>query len=125
MSTPGEVVTPKGDIELNAGRDTVQLKVTNEGDRAAQVGSHYHFFEANKCLNFDRAKALGYRLDIPAGTAIRFEPGSDHDVTLVRMAGTGRVFGFSGLVSGGLASEATRRRARQRSVEEGFGGATA
>lgn len=125
MSAPGEVTTPKGDIELNAGRESIKLKVKNTGDRAAQVGSHYHFFEANKCLSFDRAKALGFRLDIPAGTAIRFEPGVDHDVTLVRVAGTGRLFGFSGLVSGGLDSEATRRRSRERSVAEGFGGATA
>lgn len=125
MSKPGEVTTPDGDIEINVGRDSITLNVKNTGDRAAQVGSHYHFFEANKCLEFDRAKTIGYRLDIPAGTAIRFEPGSDHDVTLVRYAGTGRLFGFSGLVSGGIDSEATRRRARQRSVEEGFGGATA
>ena len=125
MSKPGEVTTPKGDLELNAGRESITMEVTNTGDRAAQVGSHYHFFEANKCLTFDRAKALGYRLDIPAGTAIRFEPGVDHTVTLVALAGTRRLFGFSGLVSGGLDAEATRRRARQRSVEEGFGGATA
>ncbi|MFV0523152.1 MAG: urease subunit beta [Acidimicrobiales bacterium] len=118
------MISPDGDIEINAGRDAITLNVRNTGDRAAQVGSHYHFFEANKCLEFDRAVTVGYRLDIPAGTAVRFEPGSDHDVTLVRFAGTGRIVGFSGLVNGGLDSAAAVRHARQRSVEAGFGGAT-
>lgn len=124
MSTPGEIIPVDGDIELNAGREKLTLTVKNTGDRAAQIGSHYHFFEANKCLEFDRAKALGFRLDIPAGTAIRFEPGMEHEVTLVPYVGTRRIVGFSGLVNAGLDSEAAQRRARQRSVDEGFGGAT-
>ncbi len=100
--TPGEVTPLPGDIELNAGRETVTLTVANTGDRPIQVGSHYHFFETNPALAFDRPKARGMRLDIPAGTAVRFEPGQSRDVTLVALAGSRTVYGFRGEVMGKL-----------------------
>ena len=100
---PGEVRAAKGDIELNAGRATITLKVTNTGDRPVQVGSHYHFFETNAALDFDRAKARGFRLDIAAGTAVRFEPGQSRTVRLVALAGDRVVYGFQGKVMGKLA----------------------
>jgi urease subunit beta len=99
---PGEIIPKAGDIELNAGRDTVTVEVANTGDRPIQVGSHYHFFETNPALAFDRAKARSFRLDIPAGTAVRFEPGQTRTVTLVRYAGAGRVFGFRAAIQGKL-----------------------
>jgi len=99
---PGEVRTAKGEIELNAGRATVTLKVTNTGDRPVQVGSHYHFFETNEALDFDRARARGFRLDIAAGTAVRFEPGQSRTVRLVALAGDRKVYGFQGKVMGKL-----------------------
>ena len=99
---PGEVITPKGDIMLNAGRKTLTLTVANTGDRPIQVGSHYHFFETNPGLRFDRSKAKGYRLDIPAGTAVRFEPGQTREVRLVAIAGGKTVYGFRGDVMGKL-----------------------
>ena len=99
---PGEIVTADGDIELNTGRATVTLDVANSGDRPIQVGSHYHFAETNAALDFDRTAARGYRLDIPAGTAVRFEPGQTRQVTLVAYAGARRVFGFNGAVNGAL-----------------------
>jgi len=99
---PGEVLPAAGDIELNAGRPTVTLDVSNTGDRPIQVGSHYHFFETNTALRFDRAAARGYRLDIPAGTAVRFEPGQTRSVTLVAFDGARVVHGFNGLVNGAL-----------------------
>ena len=99
---PGEVLTAEGEIELNAGRAVVTLTVANSGDRPIQVGSHYHFHETNPALSFDRDKARGMRLDIPAGTAVRFEPGQSREVTLVPYAGARRVFGFNGKVMGGL-----------------------
>jgi urease beta subunit len=99
---PGEIITQDGDITLNAGRDTVRLAITNTGDRPIQVGSHYHFFETNPALAFDRAKARGMRLDIPAGTAVRFEPGQSRDVTLVALAGDRNVYGFRQDVMGKL-----------------------
>lgn len=123
VSKAGEIITAPGDIELNAGRESITLNVKNTGDRAVQVGSHYHFFEANKALDFDRNKTLGFRLDIPAGTAIRFEPGTDADVTLVALAGTRRVFGFAGLVSGSLDSGKVGREARVAAKAQGFKGA--
>ena len=89
-------------VELNAGRRTAQVTVQNTGDRPIQVGSHYHFFETNAALQFERAKARGFRLDIPAGTAVRFEPGQERDVDLVRYQGAQKVFGFRGLVMGKL-----------------------
>ena len=99
---PGEIFPAKGDIELNAGSTTVALTVANTGDRPIQVGSHYHFFETNGALQFDRAKARGMRLDIAAGTAVRFEPGQTRDVTLVPYGGSRRVFGFNQKIMGGL-----------------------
>ena len=99
---PGEVVTAAGTIELNAGRPKLTIEVANGGDRPVQVGSHYHFAETNPALTFDRAAARGMRLDIPAGTAVRFEPGQTREVTLVAYAGARRVFGFRGEVMGDL-----------------------
>jgi len=99
---PGEVLTLDGDIELNVGRPRVTVRVANTGDRPIQVGSHYHFYETNDALAFDRDKTRGFRLDIAAGTAVRFEPGQERDVTLVRYAGDERVFGFQGKVMGNL-----------------------
>lgn len=100
---PGEILTQPGDIELNVGRDTVKVKVANTGDRPIQVGSHYHFFETNNALQFERDKARGFRLNIAAGTAVRFEPGQTREVELVRFAGDGKVYGFQGKVMGALA----------------------
>jgi urease subunit beta len=99
---PGELITAAGDIELNAGRRTVEIRVDNGGDRPIQVGSHYHFYEVNSSLLFDRPAARGFRLDIPAGTAVRFEPGQGRTVRLVEYAGLRRVFGFQGKVMGAL-----------------------
>lgn len=99
---PGEVVTLAGEIQLNAGRDRIEVRVANTGDRPIQVGSHYHFYETNAALSFDRERTRGFRLDIAAGTAVRFEPGQERDVTLVRYAGEARVFGFQGKVMGSL-----------------------
>ena len=99
---PGELFIKDGEIELNAGRKTVTLSVANSGDRPIQVGSHYHFFETNDALLFDRASTRGMRLNIPAGTAVRFEPGQSREVELVELAGARRVFGFAGRVMGDL-----------------------
>ncbi|APU28806.1 urease subunit beta [Pseudomonas chengduensis] len=99
---PGEYQIADGEIELNAGRRTLTLSVANSGDRPIQVGSHYHFFETNDALLFDRAAARGMRLNIPAGTAVRFEPGQSREVELVDLAGARRVFGFAGRVMGDL-----------------------
>jgi urease subunit beta len=99
---PGEIITADGDIELNQGAETTTVTVANTGDRPVQVGSHYHFFETNAALDFDREAAHGMRLDIAAGTAVRFEPGQTRQVTLVPLAGARRVFGFNGKVMGGL-----------------------
>lgn len=100
--TPGELFVQPGEISLNAGRNTVTLTVANTGDRPIQVGSHYHFFEANPALKFDRKRARGMRLDIAAGTAVRFEPGQTRDVTLIAMAGKRTVYGFRAQVMGKL-----------------------
>ena len=99
---PGELITEPGEIELNALREVTILSVSNTADRPIQVGSHFHFYESNKALNFNREKALGKRLDIPAGTAIRFEPGDMREIKLVPFAGNRRVFGFNGLINGAL-----------------------
>jgi urease subunit beta len=99
---PGEIETAAGDIEINAGRRTLKLKVANSGDRPIQVGSHYHFFETNKALEFERGKTRGYRLNIPAGTAVRFEPGQGREVELVEYAGARVVYGFNARVMGAL-----------------------
>ncbi len=100
---PGEMQIAAGEIELNAGRQTLRLSVANTGDRPIQVGSHYHFAETNVALAFDRSAARGFRLDIAAGTAVRFEPGQTRSVQLVALAGERRVYGFNGLVMGELA----------------------
>ena len=99
---PGEIITPEGEIELNKGRSTVQLKVANTGDRPIQIGSHFHFYEVNAALKFDREIARGMRLDIPAGTAVRFEPGDEKEVTLVALAGSRQVYGFNAQINGKL-----------------------
>lgn len=99
---PGEVKVAGGIVELNAGRRTVTLEVANTGDRPIQVGSHYHFYETNDALKFDRERAYGFRLDIAAGTAVRFEPGQSRTVTLVALAGDRKVYGFAGRVMGTL-----------------------
>lgn len=99
---PGEIITSEGEIELNPGAATVTLKVANTGDRPVQVGSHYHFFETNPALSFDRDRARGFRLDIAAGTAVRFEPGQERDVTLVPLLGGREVYGFRGQIMGKL-----------------------
>jgi urease subunit beta len=99
---PGEVIAADGEIELNSGRATVTVSVANTGDRPIQVGSHYHFYETNPALGFDREKTRGFRLNIAAGTAVRFEPGQTREVELVAYAGDRQVFGFNGKVMGGL-----------------------
>ena len=99
---PGEIMVAEGDIELNAGRKSLTLSVSNSGDRPIQVGSHYHFFEANPALVFDRGKARGFRLDIAAGTAVRFEPGQSREVQLVEIAGARTIYGFRQQVMGKL-----------------------
>ena len=99
---PGEIIAAPGKIVLNKDRDTKVLKIANAGDRPIQVGSHYHFYETNAALKFERAEARGFRLDIPAGTAVRFEPGQTREVRLVRFAGSGSVYGFNGKINGAL-----------------------
>src|SRR5438132_3692049 len=105
---PGEHVLGDGDIVANAGRSTVELTVANTGDRPVQVGSHFHFFEVNRALTFDRAQAFGMRLNVPAGTAVRFEPGDEKRVTLVELAGARRVFGLNALTDGADRSRRSR-----------------
>ena len=99
---PGELLISEGELELNAGRERIELTVDNTGDRPIQVGSHYHFFETNAALAFERDKARGFRLDIAAGTAVRFEPGQRRTVQLVALAGERKVYGFRGLIQGAL-----------------------
>jgi urease subunit beta len=99
---PGELMVQAGELLLNEGRDTVRLTVANKGDRPIQVGSHFHFFETNAALDFDRAAARGFRLNIPAGSAVRFEPGQSRNVTLVKIAGDRIIHGFGGKISGKL-----------------------
>lgn len=102
---PGELITVDGDLELNAGRRTITLSVANSGDRPIQVGSHYHFYETNPALQFDRTAARGFRLNIPAGTAVRFEPGQSRTVELVEYAGSRHVYGFRGEIMGPLEAQ--------------------
>ncbi|MEV7415340.1 urease subunit beta [Streptomyces sp. NPDC089919] len=125
MSGGAQYLYGEGSIEINAGRRKAALSVSNTGDRAVQVGSHYHFFEANRALDFDRNAAYGMHLDIPAGTAVRFEPGDTREVELTAYSGHARLIGFSGLVGGGLGATDTRVRALRRAVELGFLGARA
>ncbi len=97
---PGEIITQTGEIELNAGRETITIEISNTGDRPIQIGSHFHFYEVNSALQFDREATKGMRLDIPAGTAVRFEPGDTKTVNLVAIAGSKEIYGFNGLVEG-------------------------
>ena len=123
---PGEMLIEPGDIELNAGRKTAQVKVANSGDRPIQVGSHFHFFEVNRSLRFDRARAFGMRLNVPAGTAVRFEPGDNKKVTLVALGGASQVYGLNGLTNGragsSAESESRRKAACEAARQEGFEG---
>jgi urease beta subunit len=109
-----------GTIEINAGRASVTLKVTNTGDRPVQIGSHFHFFEVNPAMRFEREQAWGMHLDVPAGTGVRFEPGETKQVTLVAYAGARHIEGFSGLVNGGLDAPQTKIDAMRRLAERGF-----
>lgn len=120
---PGEIIAAEGEIEINAGRPRVSLAVTNTGDRPAQIGSHFHFFEVNRALDFDRAAAFGMRLDIPAGTAVRFEPGHGREVTLVTIGGRGEVGGLNGLTNGDSRDPAVKAAALERARLGGFRGA--
>ena len=99
---PGEIITPTGEIELNANRPTTKLIVENTGDRPIQIGSHFHFYEVNTALKFDREKARGMRLDIPAGTAVRFEPGDEKEITLIPLVGSRQIYGFNNKINGSL-----------------------
>jgi urease subunit gamma/beta len=117
---PGEVIAAPGELELNVGRDAIELPVTNRGDRPIQVGSHYHFAETNRALVFDRARAYGRRLDIPAGTAVRFEPGETRTVSLVEIAGR-RIVRGGNAVAPGPVTEAARSRVRETARSRGFG----
>ena len=117
---PGEIILGEGDIVAFKGRQTVDLLVANTGDRPIQVGSHCHFFEANRALRFDREKAYGFRLQVPAGTAVRFEPGEDKRVTLVSIGGNRVAYGINGLVSGRLDDSAVKQRAFAKAKELGF-----
>jgi urease subunit beta len=105
---PGEVLTEPGEIDINVGRKTVALTVANSGDRPIQVGSHYHFFEVNNALQFERKAARGFRLNIPAGTAIRFEPGQTRSIELVALSGLREVYGFQGKIMGPLDKKASK-----------------
>jgi len=120
---PGEIIAAEGEIEINVGRAKAEIKVVNTGDRPIQVGSHYHFFETNKALDFDRAAAFGMHLDIPAGTAVRFEPGESKQVALTEFGGTGELFGLNNLTDGASRSAVRKDAALRRARERGFKGA--
>lgn len=122
---PGEILTEEGEIELNAGKDKAQITVTNTADRPIQVGSHFHFFEVNKALEFNRNLAYGMRLDIPAGTAVRFEPGESKRVELVEIGGTRESYGLNGLVEGSMDEEEIKKKALKKAAELGFKGVEA
>jgi urease beta subunit len=118
---PGEYLLDGGELEINAGRHVVAVSVTNTGDRPIQVGAHYHFFEVNKALVFDRHKAYGMRPDLPAGTSVRFEPGDTKEVKLVPYGGRREVYGFNGLVMGRLDDPYTRATSLKRCVAQEYG----
>jgi urease subunit gamma/beta len=120
---PGEIIPADGDIEINAGRRKHTLRARNTGDRPIQIGSHYHFFEANRALEFDRGQAFGMHLDIPAGTAVRFEPGEEKEVTLVLFGGTGEIHGLNGLTNGSTRSDIVKEQALQLARSRGYRGA--
>ena len=117
---PGEILPAEGEVVLNAGRPVQSVTVLNTGDRPIQVGSHYHFFEANRALRFPRATTFGLRLDIPAGTAVRFEPGEEKVVQLVPFGGQRTVFGLNGLTKGNTQEASVRQQALQKASEQGF-----
>jgi urease subunit gamma/beta len=120
---PGEIIAAEGEIEINAGRRKTTLKVVNTGDRPVQVGSHYHFFETNKALDFDRAQSFGMHLDVPAGTAVRFEPGESKEVMLTEFGGTGELLGLNNLTDGSWRSESNKADALVKARQRGFKGA--
>ena len=111
---PGELFVEEGEIELNVGRETVTLSVANTGDRPIQVGSHFHFYEVNAALRFDRDQARGMRLDIPAGTAVRFEPGDEKNVTLVTLAGSREVYGLNNKIDGPLEGKLKKEKNKKK-----------
>jgi urease subunit beta len=115
---PGELLIEEGEIELNAGRQTVTLTVANTGDRPIQVGSHFHFYEVNAALQFEREQARGMRLDIPAGTAVRFEPGDEKQVTLVSLAGSREVYGFNNKIDGALDPKTEGKSKKEKSKKK-------
>lgn len=119
---PGEYIIRNETITLNSGRPTITVRVSNTGDRPVQVGSHFHFFEVNRCLDFDRKQCYGKRLDIPSGTAVRFEPGEEKTVTLTEFAGNKAVFGLNGLTSGSLKDKGIFESALVKADELGFKG---
>ena len=120
---PGEIISADGELEINAGRRAVTVQALNTGDRPIQVGSHFHFFEVNKALQFEREKAFGMHLDIPAGTAVRFEPGEAKQVRLVEFGGTGEIFGLNSLTNGSSRSPARKEEALRLARERGYKGA--
>lgn len=115
---PGELLPLEGEIELNAGRPKINITVANSGDRPVQVGSHFHFFEVNAALNFDRDKTRGMRLNIPAGTAVRFEPGDEKEVELVSLAGTREIYGFNGLINGSLDEKSEKTKDKKKDKKD-------
>ena len=115
---PGELIVKSGEIELNAGRPTITVTVSNTGDRPVQVGSHFHFYEVNSALQFDRESTRGMRLNIPAGTAIRFEPGDEREVTLVAIAGSREIYGFNGLVNEALEPKAEGEKQKKKDKDK-------
>lgn len=119
---PGEWLLSDAPVELNAGRRTMRISVRNTGDRPIQVGSHFHFFEVNRVLDFDRPATLGMRLDVPSGQSIRFEAGDERDVDLVEFGGAGRVIGFNNLLDGATSSRSAVDRAYERAAARGFSG---
>lgn len=120
---PGEILAEDGDIEINAGRPKVRLTVVNTGDRPVQIGSHFHFFEVNRALDFDRAAAFGHRLDVPAGTAVRFEPGQEKEVVLTTFGGRRELSGLNGLTDGSADDPTVKAEALERARDRGFRGA--
>ncbi len=123
QSNPGELLPREGELEINAGRQKSTIKVVNTGDRPIQVGSHYHFFETNRALEFDREAAYGMRLDIPAGTSVRFEPGDSKQVTLTQFGGTQELYGLNDLTNGSVANDVNKVDALQRARQRNFKGA--
>lgn len=118
--TPGEIIPDDGEILINQDRNTKKISVQNTGDRPIQIGSHFHFFEVNEYLKFDREEAFGMRLNIPAGTAVRFEPGEEKEVELVEIGGKRRITGLNNLTNGSLNSESVKRAAIRRAKNQGY-----